>query len=107
MTDDLFDDPTATPTTPPAAKKTPKLYPIPAANFRRARCSGQGCEAVIYWVAGTRFPISTDCEGGRAPFVPWTDHEPDRGAEPIDGAGVSHYTNCPAAGQFSGRNRGR
>lgn len=95
MHDDLFG------TTPPApAKKTPKLYPIPADNYRLARCSG--CDASVYWVKGTRFPISTDCEGGRRPWPETGDSNASH-----DGVGVSHFTNCPNVDQFSGRNRGR
>lgn len=49
------------------------------------------CDATIYFVAtaaGRQQPVHCDVEGGRRP------------TETEDGAGISHFADCPAAYHF-------
>lgn len=56
------------------------------------QCRGVTCHATLYWITsetGARVPVDCFVEGGHEP----TEHE--------DGQGVSHFTTCPDANQFS------
>lgn len=105
--DDLFGSaPTPPPTPAPVKKpKPPTLYPIPAIS-RRARCTGQKCDAVVWWVEGRRFPISASvAHGGFSPGAPIPELY-SKLLDPGDGLGISHFVDCPDAKTFSHRKNG-
>lgn len=70
--------------------RAPYYFEVPIGTPARA-C--QGCGATIYMTptARSRMPVRCDVEGGRAP----TDTE--------SGRGLSHFADCPSAGQFRRR----
>jgi hypothetical protein len=68
-------------------------YPVPKGT-REAAC--RGCSAPIYWVLTlTNKKMPVDCEADGC-FPPTAREE---------GLGVSHFTTCTKANDFSGRNR--
>jgi hypothetical protein len=71
----------------------PTTYDVPKGT-REAEC--RGCGDPIYWITtpkGSKMPV--DCEP--VGYFPPSDRE--------DGRGVSHFTTCAKANEFSGRNR--
>jgi hypothetical protein len=68
----------------------PRFYDVPAGT-RASQCRGESCRATIYWVKDGEKSIPIDCDV-------------DGGFEPLgrdEGSGVSHFTTCPDAPQFS------
>ena len=91
--------------------KQPKLYAIPAGT-KSSICNGPHCGATIYFVmnprSGRPMPLSCDVEGGRPPGAKIDPAQADifgAATDARDGRGALHFTNCPDAESFSGRNR--
>lgn len=93
----------------PSATKAPtKFYAIPAGT-KAARCNGARCGKVIYFVtnpaSGRMMPIDCDVDGGKRPSEAKEKGQLDlltTKETPVHpGRGVSHFTNCPDAGQFT------
>jgi hypothetical protein len=88
-------------------KRSPTLYVIPAGT-RVAFCRGPDCGARIWFVRtdnGRVVPVSIDCEGGKAPSeskdLGQLDMLSGKDAPVYDGAGCSHFLQCPNADDFS------
>jgi hypothetical protein len=91
--------------------RAPKLFAVPAGS-KSTRCNGATCTAEIYFVrndrTGRMMPVHCDVEGGRRPSEKVDPAQLDAfgaSAQERDGVGVSHFTDCPDANQFSGQSR--
>lgn len=107
MTTRLHD---AAPSQPPKPKGT--FYTVPAGT-RPSKCKGAAmggtCTATIYFITnpntGRPMPVSCDVEGGVRPSESADASQLDMLAGGVadvrDGRGVSHFTDCPDADDFS------
>ena len=93
------------------SKRKPTSFDVPAGS-RPSQCNGPSCRATIYWitnpVTGRMMPVSCDVEGGETPSETTDRRQADLFCADVaihDGRGVSHFTTCPDAEFFSGRNR--
>lgn len=80
-----------------AAPRPPQYFVVPP-RTPAARC--RGCDATIYWIttaAGNQMPVHCDVEGG---VRPGSTGAPLGGIEYYAGRGISHFVNCPAAGNY-------
>lgn len=83
-------------------------YTVPA-GARPSHCRGTSCNALIWWATnpatGRAVPIDCDVEGGKRPSESKDAGQLDMlsGGEAAvyDGRGVSHFTTCNDADQFS------
>lgn len=90
-----------------------QFFVIPAGQ-RPSRCTGETCSATIYWArnpkTGRAVPVDCSVPGGRTPSETAMHDQLDAFAgvaDVHDGRGVSHFTTCPDADQFSGAGRAR
>lgn len=81
-----------------APTQAPQMFVVPAGT---ASSECRGCKATVYWVVtehDRRMPVNCDVEGGLRPsrFRGGSMNATASG----DGRGISHFVDCPAAGQF-------
>lgn len=87
--------------------RLPKFFSVPPGT-PSAQCRGATCNKRIYWVTnpetGRMLPVDCDCEGGEAPSDTNDPAQLDAftgRASVHPGRGVSHFTTCSDAAQFT------
>lgn len=84
-------------TTRATKERAPQFFEVPP---RTPAAACKGCDATIYWIptaSGKTMPVCCDVEGG---VRPQRIAAPLGGNDYTAGRGISHFANCPAAGEY-------